>query len=72
MPSKDIGIDLLLTDKSNKKTISIQVKFSKDFNTTHVEENLRKNIKGTGWWTLNKEKIESSQSDYWVLLYLQH
>jgi hypothetical protein len=68
LPGKDTGIDLLLTDKSNKKTVSIQVKFSKDFNLTHVEENLRKNIKGAGWWTLNKEKIESSQADYWVFI----
>jgi hypothetical protein len=68
LPSKDTGIDLLLTDKSNKKTTSLQVKFSKDFNTTHAKENLRPNIKGTGWWTLNKEKIENSQADYWVFI----
>jgi hypothetical protein len=68
LPSKDTGIDLLLTDKSNKKTTSLQVKFSKDFNTTHAKENLRQNIKGTGWWTLNKEKIENSQADYWVFI----
>jgi hypothetical protein len=68
LPSKDTGIDLLLTDKSNKKTVSIQVKFSKDFNTTHVKENLRKNIKGIGWWTLYEKKIKGSQADYWVFV----
>ncbi|MEX1013724.1 MAG: hypothetical protein WDZ80_01010 [Candidatus Paceibacterota bacterium] len=68
LPSKDTGIDLLLTDKTNKKTASIQVKFSKDFNTTHIKENLRPNIKGTGWWTLRREKIESSKSDFWVFV----
>jgi len=68
LPSKDTGIDLLLTDKSNKKTVSIQVKFSKDFNTTYVKENLRKNIKGIGWWTLYEEKIKGSQADYWVFV----
>ncbi len=68
LPSKDTGIDLLLTDKTNKKTTSIQVKFSKDFNTTHVKEQFRPNIKGTGWWTLNKEKIKNSQADYWIFI----
>ena len=68
LPSKDTGIDLLLTDKSNKKTTTLQVKFSKDFNTTHTKENLRQNIKGTGWWTLVKEKIETSKADYWVFI----
>lgn len=68
LPSKDTGIDLLLTDKTNKKTVSLQVKFSKDFNTTHVKEHLRPNIKGTGWWTLNKEKIKTSSADFWVFI----
>ena len=31
LPSKDTGIDLLVTDKTNNKTVSLQVKFSKDF-----------------------------------------
>ncbi|MBI2272019.1 MAG: hypothetical protein HYU69_16895 [Bacteroidetes bacterium] len=68
LPSKDTGIDLLLTDKTNKRTTSVQVKFSKDFNSTHVKEHLRPNIKGTGWWTLNREKIEKSPADYWIFI----
>lgn len=68
LPSKDTGIDLLLTDKTNKKTTSIQVKFSKDFNLTHVKEHLRPNIKGTGWWTLSRDKIEKSQAEYWIFI----
>lgn len=68
LPSKDIGIDLLLTNKSNKKSISIQVKFSKDFNATHINEQIRPNIKGSGWWTLDKEKIRKSPADYWVFI----
>ena len=27
IPSKDTGIDLLITDSNNKKTVSLQVKF---------------------------------------------
>ncbi|GAB4002181.1 hypothetical protein GCM10028807_60260 [Spirosoma daeguense] len=68
IPSKDTGIDLLLTDKTNKKTVSIQVKFSKDFNATHINEQFRPNIKGTGWWKLNKGKIKKSIADYWVFV----
>ena len=68
LPSKDTGIDLLLTDKANKKTVSIQVKFSKDFSVTHAKEQFRPNIKGTGWWTLNKDKIKNSQAEYWIFI----
>ena len=35
VPSKDTGIDLLVTDETNSKTVSLQVKFSKDFNPTN-------------------------------------
>ncbi|MGB3870376.1 MAG: hypothetical protein WA937_13055 [Flavobacteriales bacterium] len=68
LPSKDTGIDLLLTDKANKKAVSVQVKFSKDFNVTHAQEQFRPNIKGTGWWTLNKDKIKNSRADYWIFI----
>jgi len=30
LPSKDTGIDLLVTDQTNSKTVSLQVKFSKE------------------------------------------
>lgn len=68
LPSKDTGIDLLLTDKANTKTASLQVKFSKDFSTTHTKEIFRPNIKGAGWWTLNREKIKKSKADFWVFI----
>jgi predicted helicase len=36
VPSKDTGIDLLVTEAQNRKMVSLQVKFSKDFNPTHA------------------------------------
>lgn len=68
LPSKDTGIDLLLTNKDNTKTSSLQVKFSKDFSTTHTKEIFRPDIKGAGWWTLNREKIRNSKADFWVFI----
>ena len=50
LPSKDTGIDLLLINKTNTKTTSLQVKFSKDFSITHTKEIFRPNIRGAGWW----------------------
>jgi len=68
LPSKDTGIDLLLTSNDNSKTSSLQVKFSKDFSTTHTKEIFRPDIKGAGWWTLNREKIKKSKADFWVFI----
>jgi hypothetical protein len=37
IPSRDIGTDLLVTDSTNKRAVSLQVKFSKDFMALHPE-----------------------------------
>lgn len=68
IPSKDTGIDLLISDKRNKKTTSIQVKFSKDFLITHGRAEYQERLVSCGWWTLNREKILNSHADYWVFV----
>jgi hypothetical protein len=70
LPSKDTGIDLLLTNANNTKTTSIQVKFSKDFLSSDWDEIFQIGLKSCGWWTLNKKKIENSKADFWI--FVQH
>jgi hypothetical protein len=36
VPTKDTGVDLLVSDARNKKVVSLQVKFSRDFLATHM------------------------------------
>ena len=62
IPSKDTGIDFLITNKQNKKSVSIQVKFSKDWNK------LNDNYTSSGWWSFNASKIDKSNADFWVLV----
>ena len=68
IPSKDSGIDLLVTDQNNKKTVSIQVKFSKDFLPTHFNQIQKKKYKSSGWWSFNASKMAKSKADFWVLV----
>ncbi len=68
IPSRDTGIDLLVTDKQNKNTTSIQVKFSKDFLITHGRPEYQQNLISCGWWTLNRDKIRTSGADFWVFV----
>ena len=70
IPSKDKGIDLLITDKLNKRTASIQVKFSKDYSNTALSKTLQKNVKSFGWWSLKREDIIKSKADYWIFVML--
>ena len=68
LPSRDTGTDLLVTDAKNKTSVSLQVKFSRDFLTTHLSSVYQKPLRACGWWSLNREKILKSNADYWVFV----
>ena len=68
VPSKDTGIDLLVTNSECRKTISIQVKFSKDFFGNIKKTEATENLKSRGWWTFDKEKINKSPANFWILV----
>jgi len=65
IPSKDTGIDLLVSDPTNSKCVSLQVKFSKDFS---LKGNFSDAIDASGWWNLDANKIDSSKADLWVFV----
>ena len=68
VPSKDTGIDLLVTNSKNSKAVSLQVKFSKDYVATHMKPVFQNKFKAWGWWTLNSDKIRKSAADLWVFV----
>jgi hypothetical protein len=68
IPSKDTGTDLLVSDAKNRRTVSLQVKFSKDFNPTHGSPLLQSRLMAAGWWTHDPKKIQQSNADFWVFV----
>ncbi len=66
VPGKDSGVDLLVTDKTNRKTVSLQVKFSKDFLIENSTAFLRENLEAWGWWTIFPDKLKNSAANLWV------
>jgi hypothetical protein len=68
VPSKDTGIDLLVTNAKNTKAVSLQVKFSKDFIPTKQQILLQTKLIAAGWWTLQDKKINESRADLWVFV----
>jgi hypothetical protein len=71
LPAKDTGIDLLVSNSTNHRTVSLQVKFSKDFLVAHMQEQapeFQQTLRACGWWTLNSEKVRHSTADYWVFV----
>lgn len=69
LPSKDVGIDLLVTNSRNSRTCSLQVKLSRDYADRYKMPSLSIGaITASGWFQFTRAKIESSPADYWVLL----
>ncbi len=68
IPSKDKGIDLLVTNSNNDRLASIQVKFSRDFLVTHMDEMFQRGLLACGWWTHNLKKIQQSIADLWIFV----
>ena len=68
VPTRDVGIDLLVTNPNSRKKLSLQVKYSKDFRVTHVAPALQPMLRACGWWTLRADKIAQSPADYWVMV----
>ena len=69
IPAKDTGIDLLVSNKDNTKTISLQVKFSKDYLVTNEKDQvILSELSAGGWWTPTRKKIKESKAQYWVFV----
>src|SRR5690242_6820965 len=71
VPAKDTGIDLLVSDRANKQTVSLQVKFSKGFLVAHMRRQsprFQQKLQACGWWTVNSAKLRRSQANYWVFV----
>jgi hypothetical protein len=68
VPLRDTGVDLLVTDKRNRGSVSLQVKFSKDFLVTHMGPEFQKELRACGWWTINRDRLSKSPADFWVFV----
>ena len=63
-PSRDTGIDLLVTSADCRRTVSLQVKYSKTYPRLYE-------CKSFGWWELTRTAIENSTADFWVFVWPQ-
>jgi hypothetical protein len=70
VPSKDTGVDLLISDRHNRRSLSLQVKFSKDFLVTHMGPEFQKDLRASGFWTIDRDRLQNSLADFWVFVLL--
>ena len=67
IPSKDKGIDLLVTNRANRRAISLQVKYGKDF-LPGKRPVIREAFRCISWFTLDTAKVDASPAELWVFV----
>ena len=68
VPTKDHGVDLLVTRKGRKgRAAALQVKFSRSFD---IPPELARHVVATSWFRLEPRKIRKSAADLWVFVIL--
>ena len=72
IPAKDAGIDLLITNKNNNSSISVQVKITRDYKKLEATSIFDENLIAAGWLSLSHKKIAESPADYWVIVLISH
>jgi len=66
IPSKDTGVDLLLSDRRLKRVVPIQVKISRDFSLENSLD-LHERLYAAGFFSTRLSKIQKSPATYWML-----
>jgi hypothetical protein len=71
LPTKDVGVDLLVTNSANTKTATLQVKFSRDFlPIMKLPPSVLTELKSCTWFSVDQNKLARSPAHYWVLVLL--
>jgi hypothetical protein len=71
VPTKDIGVDLLVTNAANKRAVTLQVKFSRDFlPIMKLSPSVLTQLKSCTWFSVDQNKLARSPAHYWVLVLL--
>lgn len=72
IPSKDTGVDLLVTNPNNTQSVSLQVKLSRDYSPEEARNSFEEMFLACGWLTLKRNKIQDSKANYWVICLISH
>jgi hypothetical protein len=69
IPTKDSGVDLLVTNSDSTKSIALQIKFSRDFlPAMKLPLSMQGRLRSCTWFTLNRNKLVRSRAKLWVLV----
>ncbi len=68
VPTKDTGVDLLVTGPRSDASLSLQVKLSRDYRPSEAASDFDRSLVAGGWLTIDHEKLSASTADLWVIV----
>ena len=68
VPSKDSGIDLLLTNASCSRTVPLQVKYSRDYVDSSPADLAFAGITRSSFISVQRRKLKTSPARYWIIV----
>jgi len=68
LPTKDTGVDLLLTSASCSKSVPLQVKYSRDYVESFPADPELRSIARSSFFRVDRGRIERSPAQYWIIV----
>jgi hypothetical protein len=69
VPTKDTGVDLLVTNTANTKAVTLQVKFSRDFlPSSTLDPDVSRRLASQSWFKIDQKKLSNATAGHWVFV----
>lgn len=68
LPTKDTGVDFLLTSQNREKTVGVQVKMSRDYRPNVASSQFEEALEAAGWFVFSAKKLHQSKAEIWSLV----
>jgi hypothetical protein len=72
MPTKDTGVDFLITDAEGENPVSVQVKMSRDYRPPYLRSEFDERLTAAGWFVFSYSALENSLAKVWSLILVSH
>lgn len=68
IPSKDTGIDMLLTNESCSRAVPLQIKYSRDYVESSPIDPISRSMTRSSFIRVQRRKIQTSAARYWIIV----
>lgn len=72
VPTKDTGIDFLISAQGQTDIVTVQVKMSRDYRPPYASSDFEHLLEAAGWFVFTRRALENSPADIWSIVLVSH